>query len=74
MSKSTSILAVTASEGEFFSETASEFVDLLHFELGSAVDAKKVDVFDFISPTGSAGSFLWKPFSDALDMEVVVTA
>ena len=58
MSKSTSILAVTASEGEFFSETASEFVDLLHFELGSAVDAKKVDVFDFISPTGSAGSFL----------------
>lgn len=54
MSKSMAFLAVTASEGELFPEAGPKFVDLLHFELDSAVDAKKVDVFDFVVPAGSA--------------------
>lgn len=40
MSKSSAFLAVTAPEGQFSSKTAPEFMDLLHFELDSAVDAK----------------------------------
>lgn len=40
MSKSSAFLAVTAPEGQFSSKTAPEFVDLLHFELDSAIDAK----------------------------------
>lgn len=51
VNKSTAILALAAAECQLFSETASEFVDLLHLQLHPALRAKKVNVFDFLVPT-----------------------
>jgi hypothetical protein len=67
-------LAFTAAKSEPFSKARSEFLYLLHFELNSAVSAKNVDVLDPITPARSAASLLQKPPSNALNVEIVITA
>jgi hypothetical protein len=49
MSKSSAFLALTASERQLSPKISTEFMDLLHFQLDSAVNAKKMDVFYFIT-------------------------
>jgi hypothetical protein len=72
--KSGAFLALSAAESEPPPEAGSEFVDFLHLQLDAAVSAVQVDVPELLAPAGGTAPLLQQPFSNALNVEVVVAA